>query len=71
MFIMKTVTYSIPNISCKHCTHTIIMEISDIEGVKNVDADVKTKRVTIEFDDPGTEEIIRSTLVEIGYPAAT
>jgi copper chaperone len=68
---MKTVTYSIPNISCKHCTHTIIMEISDIEGVKNVDADVKTKRVTIEFDDPGTEEIIRSTLVEIGYPAAT
>ncbi len=67
---MKTVTYSIPNISCKHCTHTITMELSDIEGVKNVDADVKTKRVTIEFDDPATEEIIRSTLVEINYPAA-
>jgi len=67
---MKTVTYSVPNISCRHCTHTITMELSEIEGVSKVDADVQTQLVTIEFDDPVTEEILKQTLAEINYPAA-
>lgn len=67
---MTKVTYSVPNISCKHCTHTIAMELSDIQGVSRVDADVETRLVTVEFDDPATEAHLRSTLSEINYPAA-
>lgn len=67
---MKTVTYTVPNISCKHCTHTISMELSEIEGVSDVKADVQTKQVTIKFDSPATEEILKNTLIEINYPAA-
>ena len=66
---MKSVTYSIPNISCNHCTHTITMELSDLEGVSNVDADVETRMVTVTFDDPATEKILKETLAEINYPA--
>ena len=65
---MKSVTYSVPNISCHHCTHTISMELSDIEGVSKVDADVNTRLVSITFDDPATEQQLKDTLTEINYP---
>jgi copper chaperone CopZ len=65
---MKTVTYSVPNISCKHCTHTISMELSEIEGVSNVDADVQTRLVTVTFDEPASEQGIKDLLAEINYP---
>lgn len=65
---MKAVTYSVPNISCMHCVHTIKMEISEIEGVSSVDADAKTRLVTIKFDEPATEQILKDTLAEINYP---
>ncbi len=65
---MKSVTYSVPNISCKHCTHTISIELSELEGVTKVDADVQTRLVTVSFDDPATEQQIKDTLAEINYP---
>ena len=66
---MKSVTYSVPNISCIHCTHTITMELSELEGVSKVDADVQTRLVTVTFDDPATEQQLKDTLAEINYPA--
>ena len=66
---MKTVTYTIPNISCMHCVHTIKSEVSELAGVKSVDANAQTKMATISFDEPATEEKIKSLLTEINYPA--
>jgi copper chaperone len=65
-----TVTYSIPNISCGHCVHTIKSEVSDLEGVQSVEADMMTKVTTITYGPPATEEKIKSLLAEINYPAA-
>ena len=65
-----TVTYSIPNISCNHCVHTVTMEVSDMEGVTSVVAEVETQQATISFDPPATEEAIKDLLAEINYPAA-
>ena len=67
---MKTVTYTVPNISCGHCVHTIKMEVSDLAGVQSVDAAVDTKKVEIAFDDPATEEQIKALLTEINYAPA-
>ena len=67
---MKKVTYSIPNISCNHCVHTIKMEISEIPGVQEVLADSENKQATIIFDTPATEEQIIELLKEINYPVA-
>jgi copper chaperone len=66
---MTTVTYSIPNISCGHCVHTIQMEVSDLAGVEAVEANADTKTATITFEAPATEESIKSLLAEINYPA--
>jgi len=64
---MKTVTYTIPNISCNHCVHTINMEISELAGVKTVQADKDNKTAVITFEPPATEELIIETLKSINY----
>ena len=67
---MKTITYTIPNINCMHCVHTIKTEIGDLAGVKTVDADLSTKKAVITFDPPASEDLIVETLKEINYPPA-
>ena len=65
---MKTVTYTIPNISCGHCVHTIETEVGEIAGVSRVKAAQDTKQVTIEWESPASWEQIQATLQEINYP---
>jgi len=65
---MTTVTYSVPAISCGHCTRTIETELGDMQGVQSVKADQATKKVEIIFNAPANEEAIKSLLAEIDYP---
>ncbi|MBI5352944.1 MAG: heavy-metal-associated domain-containing protein [Chloroflexi bacterium] len=65
---MTTVTYSVPAISCGHCTHTIETEVSDLQGVQSVKAEIDSKKVTITFAEPASEEKIKALLTEINYP---
>jgi copper chaperone CopZ len=46
------------------------MELSEIEGVSEVDADVQSQLVKVTFEEPATEQQIISTLAEINYPVA-
>jgi copper chaperone len=66
---MTTVTYTVPAISCGHCTHTIETEVGELKGVQSVKAEVDTKKVVITFDEPASEEKIKALLAEIDYPA--
>ena len=66
---MTTVTYSIPAISCGHCTHTIETELGDLQGIQSVKADIDSKKVVITFDVPASEDTIKALLTEINYPA--
>lgn len=65
---MTTVTYSVPAISCGHCTRTIETELGDMQGVQSVKADQATKKVEIIFNAPANEDAIKSLLAEIDYP---
>ncbi len=67
---MVSKTFTVPNISCGHCTHTINMELSDLPGVQSVRADVASKQVTVEWEDPASWEGIKALLAEINYPVA-
>ena len=66
---MTTVIYSVPAIHCGHCTHTIEMEVGEMQGVQSVKAEIDAKKVTITFDAPADEEKIKALLAEINYPA--
>ena len=65
---MTTVTYSVPAISCGHCTHTIETELADLQGIQSVKADQAPKKVEITFDMPANEDAIKALLAEINYP---
>ena len=50
----ETITYTVPAIHCAHCAMSIREEVSEIEGVEDVDVDVDSKLVTVkglELDD--------------------
>ncbi|MFO7838047.1 MAG: heavy-metal-associated domain-containing protein [Desulfosalsimonadaceae bacterium] len=61
--------FSVPNISCDHCVHTIRNELKEIGGVNLMDGDVDKKQISVEYEEPATEEKIREKLKEINYPA--
>ena len=67
---MLTVTYSVPNISCGHCVHTIQSEVATLAGVQKVEANLASKKVTIQFDPPASDQTLRARLAEINYPVA-
>ncbi|HET6443012.1 MAG TPA: heavy-metal-associated domain-containing protein [candidate division Zixibacteria bacterium] len=65
---MATKTFTVPNISCGHCTHTIEMELGEVAGVTRVEADQETQQVTVVWEEPATWGNIQSLLQEINYP---
>ncbi len=67
---MTTKTFTVPNISCGHCVHTVETELADVAGVQSVKADAGTKQVTVAWQEPATWEKIKATLQEIDYPAS-
>jgi len=67
---MTSITYSVPAIHCMHCTHTIELEVGELDGVKSVKAELESKNVTVDFEAPANEEKIKALLAEIEYPAA-
>ena len=65
---MEKKTFTIPNISCGHCTSAIQNELSELDGVSRVEGSFEDKTVTVEWDLPASYEKIVNTLKEINYP---
>lgn len=65
---MTTKTFTVPNISCGHCVHTIESEVAELAGVTSVKADQASKQVTVNWQEPASWEKIQSLLQEINYP---
>ena len=68
---MSSKTFTVPNISCDHCSNTIKMELNDLQGVQSVAADTATKQVTVEWGEPASWENIEALLQEINYAPAS
>jgi copper chaperone CopZ len=64
-----TVTLSVPNINCRHCTHTIVEETKELPGVLQVEASIEAKTATFTLQDEAALGNVKQTLEEIGYPA--
>ena len=64
---MESKTFRVPNIGCNGCVRTIQNEVSQVQGVKTVKADLPTKMVTVTFEGGSTWEAIKAKLAEIDY----
>ena len=65
----ETVTYSVPAVHCAHCEMSIREEVSEVEGVEDVDVDLDAKVVTIRGRQLSDEKL-RAAIHEAGYEAA-
>src|SRR5918996_6323905 len=65
----ETVTYSVPAIHCAHCGMSIKEEVSEVEGVEDVDVDIDSRIVTIRGRELSDEKL-RAAIEEAGYEAA-
>lgn len=61
--------YTVPAISCGHCTATIERELKLVAGVESVRAELESKKVNVAVKDAAVLPAVEATLVEIGYPA--
>jgi copper chaperone CopZ len=50
--------------------HTIKTELSDLEGVKAVEADMMKKEITVQYEAPATPATIEGLLADINYPVS-
>jgi copper chaperone len=67
---MANKTSSVPAIHCQHCVRTIERELSELDGVTSVKADLDSQQVTVTWQEEQTNwDSIRALLEEIGYPA--
>ena len=64
-----TLTYSVPAIHCAHCAMSIREEVSEVDGVEQVDVDLETK--VVQVSGTGVDDAaVRAAIVEAGYEAA-
>jgi copper chaperone len=65
----EMVVYSVPAIHCAHCGMSIREEVSEVEGVEEVDVDLESKLVTIRGRELSDQKL-RAAIEEAGYEAA-
>jgi copper chaperone len=66
---MQTLSYSVPGMHCGHCKEAVEREITSVEGVTGVEADLETKRVTIKGENV-SDDAVRAAIEEAGYDVA-
>lgn len=67
---MDKKTFQVPAIGCDGCVRTIKNEVSQLQGVTLVEADLNSKMVTVQWDAPATWDNIKDKLIEIEYAPA-
>jgi len=65
---MPEKTVHVPGIHCQGCARTIKNELLELEGIEEVEVDVESRRVKVQWADPLTWAEIDEALVELDYP---
>jgi copper ion binding protein len=64
---MTESTYTVQGMTCGHCVNAVTDEVGQIGGVRKVDVDLASGKVTVTSDQPVAEDDIREAVVEAGY----
>lgn len=64
---MAEASYLVKGMTCGHCAASVTEEVSEIVGVRNVDVDLATGKVTIASDELIPVDRIVAAVTEAGY----
>lgn len=67
----RTVTLSVPGMTCSACPITVKKALSKVEGVSKVDVSYEKRQAVVTFDDAkaSVEQLTRAT-TDAGYPSS-
>jgi copper ion binding protein len=60
-------TYTVQGMTCGHCVNSVTEEVGAVAGVRQVDVDLPTGRLTVSSDVDVPEADIRAAVEEAGY----
>ena len=63
-------TYDVVGMTCDRCARAVTAQVSALEGVSEVDVDLKTGRVQIAVDQALPTAKLREAVEEAGYTLA-
>lgn len=64
---MNKTTYTVAGMTCGHCADAVTSEITAIDGVRGVEVDVASGRVTVTSDDQLPVGQVRAAVDEAGF----
>lgn len=66
----KTVTLSVPGMTCAACPITVKKALSRVQGVEKVDVSFGKREAVVTFDDAKTDvNALRKATADAGYPS--
>jgi copper chaperone len=68
---MTESNYTVRGMTCGHCVSSVTEEVGQIAGVRAVDVDLATGRLTVASDRPVTDTEVRAAVTEAGYELAS
>lgn len=66
---MTEISYTVPDMSCGHCTQTVSSQLERVDGVESVAVDLESKRVVVRGDRLD-DTALRAAIDQAGYEAA-
>jgi copper chaperone len=66
----KLVIYTVSGMTCDHCAVSVTEEVSEVAGVRSVDVDLASGRMTVSGEDI-SDEAVRAAVAEAGYEVAS
>jgi copper ion binding protein len=68
---MSESTYTVTGMTCGHCVSSVTEEVSQIDGVRDVQVELATGHVTVTSDRDLAEDEVREAVTEAGYQLAS
>ena len=66
---MAEMNYTVPDMSCGHCTTAVKSELALVPGVREVTVDLDTKRVVVRAEDLDDARL-KEAIAEAGHEAS-
>ncbi|ULC58804.1 heavy-metal-associated domain-containing protein [Flaviramulus sp. BrNp1-15] len=63
-----TTILEIQNLKCNGCANTIINKLNNLDNIHEVSVDNETNTVSFNYSNDEQLELVKKTLVNIGYP---
>jgi Cu+-exporting ATPase len=65
---MESVIFNIPSLSCSACTGKITEDLKSLKGVTNVNTDLKSQMVNIDYNpDEIKPQLIKNHIYQMGF----